>query len=384
MPRIYADYNATTPLAPEALETMQPYWRDKFGNASSVHLDGREARAAIDDARARMAKLIGAQEAELIFTGGGTESDNTAIFGVTRACRARGRHLVTVGTEHHAVLHACRHLEKSGECEVTCLPVDPAGLVDPGDLRRAIRPDTVLVSIMSANNETGTLQPIRELSAICRERGVTFHTDAVQSFGKELVNVADWGVDMLSIAGHKFYGPKGVGVLYVRRGTRFEPMLHGGSHENERRAGTENVPAIVGMAQAAELAVREMPAEMARLRTLTEALAGRIQETIPGARRNGSVAHRIANTVNFSFEGCEVDGLLLGLDLEGVSVSSGSACAVGSLEPSHVLKAMGVSQALARAAVRYSLGKFNTEADVEPIVAATRRVVQRLRMFAGA
>jgi cysteine desulfurase len=382
MKRIYADYNATTPLAPEALEAMLPYLREHYGNASSVHVFGREARAAIDDARVRMAKLVGAQESEIVFTGGGTEADNAAIFGVARASRKRDRHVVTSSIEHHAVLHACQYLEKSGECEVTYLPVSRDCLVDPDDLRKAIRSNTVLVSVMSANNETGTIQPVQELAAICRERGVPFHTDAVQSFGKVLVNVSDWGVGLLSIAAHKFYGPKGVGMLYLRRGTKCDPLLFGGSHENERRAGTENVAAIVGMAKAAELATGKMADEQTKFFDWTEKLAGEVTKRIRGAHRNGHPKLRIGNTVNFSFEGCEEEGLLLGLDLEGVAVSSGSACAVGSLEPSHVLKAMGLPHELARAAVRFSFGRESTAEDVTDSLAALARVIERLRQFA--
>ena len=382
MKRIYADYNATTPLDLQVLDAMLPYLREHFGNASSVHVFGRETRAAIDDARVRLAKMLGAEESEIVFTGGGTEADNTGIFGVARALRKKGRHIITSSIEHHAVLHACQYLEKSGECEVTYLPVNSDCLVDPGDLGKAIRKDTVLVSIMSVNNETGTIQPVKELAAVCRERGVTFHTDAVQSFGKEPVNVNDWGVDLLSIAAHKFYGPKGVGALFARRGTKIDPLLFGGSHENERRAGTENVAAIVGMARAAELATAKMGEEQCRLFGLTERLGEEIARRIGGAHRNGHAKQRIGNTINFSFEGCEEEGLLLGLDLEGVAVSSGSACAVGSLEASHVLKAMGLSHELARAAVRFSFGKGNTAEDVEYILEALPKVIQRLRRFA--
>ena len=383
MRRIYADHNATTPLDPQVLEVMLPYLREHFGNASSVHTFGREARAAIDDVRVRLAKLLGAQEGELVFTGGGTEADNTAIFGVVRAQRKRGRHIITSAIEHHAVLHACQYLEKTGECEITYLPVSRECLVDPGALRQSIRNDTVLVSIMSANNETGTIQPVKELAAVCGERGVTFHTDAVQSFGKQVVSVNDWGVDLLSIAAHKFYGPKGVGALYARRGVKLDPLLFGGSHENDRRAGTENVAAIVGMARAAELAAERMEEEQGRLFALTEKLGDRILQCVGGAHRNGHPKLRIGNTINFSFEGCEEEGLLLGLDLEGVAVSSGSACAVGSLEPSHVLKAMGLPHELARAAVRFSFGKSNTVEDVDYIVESLDRVVERLRAFSA-
>jgi len=384
MRRIYADYNATTPLDPQVFDAMTPYLREHFGNASSVHVFGRETRAAIDDARVRIAALLGAQEGEVVFTGGGTEADNAAVFGVARALRKKGRHIVTSSIEHHAVLHTCQYLEKAGECDVTYLPVSRECLVETDDLRKVIRKDTVLVSIMSANNETGTIQPVQELAAICRERGVTFHTDAVQSFGKVPVNVNNWGVDLLSIAAHKFYGPKGVGALYIRRGAKLDPLLFGGSHENDRRAGTENVAAIVGLAKAAELATATMEDEQRRLFELCEKLGARIAERVNGAHRNGHATQRIGNTINFSFEGCEEEGLLLGLDLEGVAVSSGSACAVGSLEPSHVLKAMGLPHELARAAVRFSFGKSSTGEDVDYILDALTKVVDRLRQFARA
>lgn len=382
MKRIYADYNATTPLHPQVLEAMLPYLREHYGNASSVHIFGREARAAIDDARVRLAKLLGAQEGEIMFTGGGTEADNTAIFGVAHALRKKGRHIITSSIEHHAVLHPAQYLEKTGECEVTYLPVSRDCLVDPDDLRKAIRKDTVLVSIMSANNETGTIQPVKELAGICREHGVTFHTDAVQSFGKVPVNVNDWGVDSLSIAAHKFYGPKAAGALFIRRGTKIDPLLFGGSHENDRRAGTENVAGIVGLAKAAELATAKMEEEQGRLSGLSEKVATGIMECLTGAHRNGHAKFRISNTINFSFEGCEEEGLLLGLDLEGVAVSSGSACAVGSLEPSHVLKAMGLPHELARAAVRFSFGAGSTVDEVDYIVGVLPKLIERLRSFA--
>jgi cysteine desulfurase len=368
MTRIYADHNATTPLAPAVLDAMLPYLREHYGNASSVHIFGRECRAAIDDARVRIANLLGAQEGEIVFTGGGTEADNTVIFGV------RPGHIITSSIEHHAVLNTCQRRN-----DVTYLPASRDCLVDPDDLRKAIRKDTVLVSIMSANNETGTIQPVKELAGICRERGVPFHTDAIQAFGKLPVKVSD--VDLLSISAHKFYGPKGVGALYIRRGTKIEPLLFGGSHENDRRAGTENVAGIVGLAKAAELATAKMGEEQCRLFGLCEKLAAGIAERMTGAHRNGHATQRIGNTINFSFEGCEEEGLLLGLDLEGVAVSSGSACAVGSLEPSHVLKAMGLPHELARSAVRFSFGAGNTREDVGEILDALVRVVERLRSF---
>jgi cysteine desulfurase len=370
--RIYADYNASTPVAPAVLDAMLPFLRDQYGNASSVHAFGRDARAAVDDARARLAKLLGAQESEIIFTGGGTEADNLAILGAPTG------HVITSGIEHHAVLHAAQRRQ------ATLLPVNRDGRVDPADLRKALRPDTALVSVMSANNETGTLQPVRELAGICRARGVLFHTDAVQSFGKEPVNVREWGVDLLSLSAHKFYGPKGAGVLYVRQGVKLTPQIVGGSQENDRRAGTENVAGIVGLAVAAELAAHKQPAEAARLLALTETLAAAALKKVPGTHRNGHATQRVANTLNLSFEQCNAEGLLMGLDLEGVAVSSGAACVVGSLQPSHVLLAMGVPAKLAKAAVRFSFGAGSTAADVEAIVVALQRVVARLRLFAPA
>jgi cysteine desulfurase len=370
MKRIYADSNATTPVAPEVLDAMLPYLTEKFGNASSVHFFGRETRAAVDDCRVRLAKLLGAKEGEIVFTGGGTESNNAAIFG------APPGHIITSTIEHHAVLHAAQRRPA-----VTFLPVSPDGLVDPADLRQAIRKDTVLVSIMTANNETGTIQPIRELAGIAHKQGIPFHTDAVQAFGKIPVTVAD--VDLLSISAHKFNGPKGVGAMFIRRGTKCQPFLVGGSHENERRAGTENVAGIVGLVKAAELAIAKLPEESRRLRELTDRLALQITGRIIVARRNHHPTQRVPNTVNFSFEGCDSEGLILGLDLEGIAVSSGSACAAGSLEPSHVLKAMGLRHAQCRSALRFSLGTGNTAEDIPVIVDAVERVVERLRKFTG-
>ena len=384
--RVYADSNASTPVDPQVLTAMLPWLQADFGNASSIHREGRAARAAIDDARARLARLLGCEEGEIIFTSGGTESDNLAVFGVTRArLRAGGRcHLIASRIEHHAVLHVVQQLEQSGPCAVTWLPVDRDCLVDPNDLRRALRPDTALVSIMSANNETGTIQPVKELAAICREHKVPFHVDAVQSFGKEPVNVADWGVDLLSLSAHKFHGPKGAGALFVRRGVDLEPLLVGGSHEHERRAGTENVAGIVGLARAAELATATMAADQRRLFDLTENFAAQVQKKIRGVTRNGHAQCRIGNTINLSFDRGNSEGLLVGLDLEGIAASSGSACAVGSLQPSHVLLAMGLPHDLARAAVRFSFGPGTTEADLAGIVEALQRVVARLRLFVPA
>ncbi len=381
MSRIYLDHNATTPLRPEVLDAMLPFLRDAYGNASSIHSWGRQARAAIDDARERLAALLGARPSEIIFTSGGTESDNLAIQGIASHARNKGRHIVTSSIEHHAVLHTCEYLAKREGFEVTFLPVDSDCLVQPEDVRRAIRPDTILVSIMAANNETGTLQPLAEIGEICRERGVPFHTDAVQSVGKIPTSPNRWNADLLTIAAHKFYGPKGVGLLYLRSGTRLDPTEHGGFQENERRGGTENVAGIVGMARAAELALAEMDQEGPRSRQLTESLWQPIARRLPGVHRNGHPEKRVPNTLHICCENCDGEGLLFGLDLEGIAVSSGSACAVGSLEVSHVLLAMGRPPELAEAAVRFSFGSQNTEDDVERAVEALATVLERLRSF---
>ena len=386
MKYVYADYNATTPLNVKVLEAMLPYLRDRFGNASSVHIFGREARAAIDEARTAISRILRCQEHEIVFTGSGTESNNQAIFGVVRAASKKHKdppHIICSAIEHHAVIHVCQYLQKRGECDVTVLSVNQDGLVESENLRAAIRPKTILVSIMTANNETGTIQPTEELSSICHDHGVLFHTDAVQTFGKQNLDIRALNPDLLSISGHKFYGPKGIGLLYVKKGTVIDPILFGGTHENERRAGTENVATIVGIAKAAEVAVSKFSAEQSRLFDLTEKFAQEVQEKIPLAFRNGHPSKRIANTVNFSFQGCSEEGLLLGLDLEGVAASSGSACAVGSLEPSHVLAAMGVAPELARAAVRFSFGDQTTEEDIQYILNALSKVVERIRRFGG-
>lgn len=381
MPRIYLDHNATTPLHPEVLDAMLPYLKNSYGNASSIHFWGREARAAVDDARERLANLLGAKPSEIVFTSGGTESDNLALKGVASYWKSKGRHIITSRIEHHAVLHTCEYLAKRHGCEITYVPVDGDCQVNPDDVRKAIRPDTILVSIMAANNETGTIQPVAQIGAVCRERGVPFHIDAVQSFGKIPTKPSDWNADLLTIAAHKFYGPKGVGLLYVRSGTRFDPTEHGGFQENERRGGTENVAGIVGMARAAELAVAKMPGEAPRFFQLTERLWQQIASKLKGIHRNGHPQKRVANTLHICCEGCDGEGLLFGLDLEGVAVSSGSACAVGSLEVSHVLLAMGRPPELAEAAVRFSFGSQNTEADVEHAVEALTKVLGRLRSF---
>ena len=377
MNRIYLDYNATTPLLPEVREAMRPFEGESFGNPSSVHALGREARAAVDDSRDQLAAIIGAKPHEIVFTSGGTEADNLAILGAARAQASKGRHLITSATEHHAVLHAFDFLKKHEGFDVSVVGVDSFGRVDPTEVLKAVRPGTTLVSVMSANNETGTLQPVRELGARLRERGVLFHSDAVQSFGKQRINVSDWNTDLLSISAHKFYGPKGMGMLYVRSGLAITPTMLGGFHENQRRAGTENVAAIVGMAHAARRA--DWEEEDRRLFGLTETLWSGLEKKIRGIRRNGDSSKRLGNTLNVSFEGCDGESLLISFDLEGMALSSGSACMVGSIQPSHVLVAMGVPEVLARSTVRFSLGRSTTQADVMTVIDKAPSIVDRVR-----
>lgn len=375
---IYLDYNATTPLAPEALAEMRPYLERHFGNPSSIHAAGREARAAIDDARDRVARLLGAKPHEIIFTGGGTEADNLAVIGLARANASRGKHIITCATEHHAVLHACEHLQKKEGFRVTWLPVNAGGRVRAEQVADAITPETTLVSIMTANNETGTLQPTHEISAICRERDVLFHSDAIQSFGKEPLAMQDF--DALSLAAHKFHGPKGAGALYLRAGFSVERLQHGGSHENERRPGTENTAAIVGLACAAELALQTMESERSRQAALRDRFWQGIREAFPAAVRNGDTEHCLANTLNVSFPGLDGESLLINLDLAGICASSGSACMVGSIVPSHVLLAMGVAPELARATVRFSLGKETTTNEITTTIAQLPAIFSRLQI----
>jgi len=376
-PLIYLDYNATTPLAPEARAAMLPYLTEHYGNPSSIHGAGRATRAAIDDARDRLAHLLGARPHEIIFTAGGTESDNLAILGLARAHTGRGRHLITAATEHHAVLHAFGHLERHENFHVTWLPVDTAGRIDPAHLRNAITPETALVSIMTANNETGVTQPMAEISAICRERGVLLHTDAVQSFGKEPLDTKFY--DAVSLAAHKFHGPVGAGILWLRSGVSIQSIQHGGSHENERRPGTENVAAIAGMAAAAEIALDSMETEQPRQAALRERLWHGVREAFPAAVRNGEPGSQLSNTLNVSFPGLDGEALLINLDLEGICASSGSACMVGSIVPSHVLTAMGRTPELAQATVRFSLGKWTTADEIERTIAALPAIMARLR-----
>jgi cysteine desulfurase len=368
---VYLDHNATTPIAPEVLAAMRPFQERFFGNPSSIHQAGREARAAVDDSRDTLARILKAKPYEIIFTGGGTESDNLAILGLARNRAEEGkRHIVSAPTEHHAVLHPVEYLQKKEGWKVTWLPVDRFGRVNPADLEAAITSETCLVSVMSANNETGTLQPIGELASICQQRGVLFHSDMVQSFGKVPLDVTAAGPDAISLAAHKFNGPKGVGLLWLRSGLPIEAIVHGGAHENERRPGTENVAGIVGMARAAELATRGIEQEQARQAALRDRLWQGIQELLPEAILNGHPELRLANTLNVSFPGFDGETLLINLDLAGVCASSGSACMVGSIMASHVLLAMGASPEVAQSTVRFSLGKTTAEEEIEAALRA--------------
>ncbi len=377
---VYLDYAATTPVDPRVLEAILPFFTARAGNASSLHAFGQEARAAVDEARAQVARAIGARPNEIVFTSGATESDNLAVNGVALATEGRGRHIVTTAIEHHAILESCHGLERRGYA-VTYVPVDARGIVDPDDVARALRPDTVLISVMAANNEVGTLQPLAEIGRVARERNVPFHSDATQLVGAGPVNVDDLRVDLLSLSGHKRYGPKGVGALYLRRGTPLAPVQRGGGHERGWRGGTENVPGIVGLGQALQIAVDAMGEEAARLtamrdRLIREALA------LPGAHLNGDPVRRLPNNVNVSFDRTDSQSLVMSLDLHGVAASAGSACSAGSIEPSHVLTALGIPAERATAAIRLTLGRQTTDAEITYAVRALRDVVTRLQQAA--
>jgi len=377
MDRIYMDYSATSPLRKEALDAMMPYLTENYGNPSSIHWFGRMAKKAMEEARASIASSIGAADpSEIIMTSCGSESDNLAIWGVMETYGKK--HIITSAVEHHAVIDTVKILAKEGY-EATYIPVDEYGMVDPEDVRKAIRPDTGLVSIMHGNNEIGTVEPIGEIAGICKENGVFFHTDAVQTLGHIPVNVQALGVDLLSFAGHKFYGPKGVGGLYVRKGIRLEPQITGGAQERKRRAGTENVAYIVGMAKALELAVAEMPDETRHLTTLRDRLIKGLFERIPEIKLNGHPTKRLPGNVNISYRYVEGESLLLHLDMNGIAASSGSACTSGSLEPSHVLMAIGLSHEIAHGSVRMSLGKYNTEQDIDKVLEVYPGIVAKLR-----
>ncbi|HSY11454.1 MAG TPA: cysteine desulfurase family protein [Verrucomicrobiae bacterium] len=375
MRRIYLDNNATTPVLPEVLEAMRPYFGEHFGNASSIHHHGQETRAAVERARDSVASLLGCRAAEVVFTSGGTEGDNLAIAGLTGA----GDHVITSSVEHHAVLHACKHIEETG-CDVTYVPVDGRGLVDPDDVRRALRSNTKLISIMMANNETGVLQPVEDIGKIAVEADVNFHTDAVQAAGKVPIDVKQIGCDVLSISGHKMHAPQGVGALFVRRGTRLQPLFYGGRHERSRRAGTENVPGIVGLGKAAELAMQGFENDDdKKMSTLRDRLQQGILAQVEEAAVNGDGAARVPNTVNIYFDHIEGEAMVISLDLKGLAVSTGAACSAGAIEPSHVLLAMGLRADRARASVRFSLGKQNTAEDIDLALALVPETVARLR-----
>jgi cysteine desulfurase len=379
MRTIYFDYNATTPLDPAVRLAMLPYLDDTFGNPSSVHHVGRKARAMLDDARDRLAKMWKSRPSEIVFTSGGTESNNLAIFGTARQLKGKGRHLITSQIEHHAVLHSFQYLAKKEGFEVTFLPVSADGLVDPSLVAKNLRPDTTLVSVMAVNNEIGTIQRVAEIGKICQEHGVLFHTDAVQSFGKlPFSSIHDFKADLVSVCAHKFYGPKGVGALFIRSPHHPDPILFGGAHENERRAGTENLFSVVGLVEAFERFALKTVFQSPAIRDLTDRL-GTAAQAVPGVKLLGSQTQRVDNTVAFSVEGADSIALMAGFDLEGVCASSGSACSAGSLEPSHVVLALGVPEAAANSLVRFSLGKESTGEEVETVCDLLPHVINRLR-----
>ncbi|KPK40325.1 MAG: cysteine desulfurase [Omnitrophica WOR_2 bacterium SM23_29] len=375
---IYLDNNATTPLHPEVMKAMLPYYKDIYGNASSVHFKGRQAKKALEESRGAIGDLLGTESVDVIFTSGGTESDNFAVKGIAFANRDKGDHIVTSSVEHLAVASTCKYLESQG-FRVTFLPVDKYATVDLNALRDSITPKTILVSIMHSNNEVGTIQPIAEVAKIVRQKGVYLHTDAIQSFGKLPLNVEELGVDLLSISAHKIYGPKGVGALYIRKGVKIEPFYHGGHHERSLRAGTENVPAIVGFAKAAEIAKRHMKEESERVRNLRDMLHKGLTDRLDGIYLNGHPTERLPGTLNLSFESVEGESLLINFDLKGICASTGSACTSGSTEPSHVLMAMKVNPQLAQGSIRFSLGVFNSKEEINYCLEEIPKIVNKLR-----
>jgi cysteine desulfurase len=375
---IYLDYNSTTPVDRAVLEAMLPYFADNFGNASSIHSAGQRGRAAVDAARDSVAALIGAKPAEIVFTSGGTEADNLALFGSVAASNQTRKHIITTAIEHHAVLNAAQALEKQG-VEVTFVPVGASGIVDPEDIRRALRPESILISVMHANNEIGTIQPIEEIGRIAAEADVYFHSDAVQSAGKLPLDVNRLGVDFLSLSAHKIYGPKGVGALYVRAGTPLEPQFYGGHHERDQRPGTENVPGIVGLGNAAELANENLTGDVLQLAILRDRLERALVGSLPSVRINGDAKWRIPNTTNLAFAGASGESLVIALDLQGVACSTGAACSSGAVEPSHVLLAIGLSPDDARSSLRFSLGRTTTSDEIESAIEIIPAAVERLR-----
>lgn len=375
---IYFDHAATTYVKPEVLDVMLPYFTEKYGNPSSIYSIGRESKRAIEEAREKVAKAINAEPKEIFFTGSGSEADNWAIKGVAYANRKKGNHIITSSIEHHAVLHTCQYLESDG-FEVTYLPVDADGLVNPEDVRKAIKDNTILISIMFANNEIGTIEPIAEIGKIAKEKGIYFHTDAVQAVGNVPIDVNALNVDLLSMSGHKFYGPKGVGVLYVRKGVKITSFMHGGAQERGRRASTENIAGIVGMGKAIELATTNIEEHTNKVKALRDKIINEIPNKIPYVKLNGHREQRLPGNVNFSFEFIEGESLLLMLDMKGIAASSGSACTSGSLDPSHVLLAIGLPHETAHGSLRISLGDENTEEDVNYLLETLPPIVSRLR-----
>ena len=378
MNRVYFDNNATTPLAPEVFEVMRPYLLEDYGNASSIHWFGQRAKAGVEKAREQVARLLNARSSEIVFTSGGTESDNAAMLGIVEAARGERKHVVTTAIEHPAVLSTGKALEKRG-VSVTYVRVGASGVIDPADVLTALRPETVLISVMHANNELGTIQPLEEIGRMARERDIYFHTDAVQSIGRIPLDVEKLGADLLALSAHKLNGPQGVGALYVRKGTILRPLLHGGHHERDRRPGTENVAGIVGLGAAAEMARAHLAEEHRRVAALRDRLEAGILASVPRVAVNGDRTHRIPTTTNLMFDYIEGEGLVIAMDLRGIACSTGSACSSGSLEPSHVLSAIGRKPEQARASIRFSLGRFNTDEEVDVALKILPGVVEQLR-----
>jgi cysteine desulfurase len=376
--RVYVDNSATTPVHPEVMEEMLPYFTENFGNPSSIHSFGRDAKKAMDKARERVAKALGAKIEEIYFTGSGTEADNWAIKGVAFANKGKGNHIITTKIEHHAIIHTCEYLEKQG-FHVTYLDVDEYGRISLEALEKAINDSTILISVMYANNEIGTIQPVSEIGRVAKERGIYFHTDAVQAMGNTRIDVEKQGIDLLSISGHKIMGPKGIGVLYVRKGVKIDNLIHGGAQERKKRSGTENVAAVVGMGKAAQIASENLEQHVSRMTSLRDMLINGIKERIPYVKLNGHPTERLPINVNFSFEYIEGEALLLSLDMVGIAASSGSACTSGSLDPSHVLLAIGLSHEIAHGSLRISLGEINTREDIDYILEQLPPIVERLR-----
>ncbi len=382
MKRIYMDYAATTPVDPRVRKAMEPYWSDRFGNPSSIHSFGQETLETVEDSRKAVAALIGVKPSGIVFTSGGTEANNTAIKSVSYALQEKGNHIITTTFEHHAILHPCEFMKSQG-FDVTFIPVGENGIVDPADIEKAITPKTILISVMHANNEVGTIQPISEIGAIARKRSIIFHTDAVQTCGHIKIDPEEMGIDLLSLSAHKFYGPKGVGALYIRKGIPFLPFMHGGGQEGGRRSSTHNVPGIVGLGKAAEIAQQEMETEYKRISRFRDRLLDRIFQQIEDVHLSGDREKRLPNNINISVKHVEGEALLMNLDLEGIAASTGSACSAGSQEPSHVLTALGLSRELARGSLRLTLGRFTTEEEVDRVSDVLTRAVDHLRSLSS-